>query len=223
MANHTNQLSKEMQQWLQDHAARPSTALTRLMQETMLLDDAEMMTSPEQVQFLAFLAKSINTKNAIEVGVYTGACTLAIAEVLPEDGTIIACDVTLEYVPVCSPAWEEADVEQKIDLRIAPAIDTLQSLLDEGKHGAFDFMYIDADKIHAKQYYELGLQLIRDGGIIAIDNMFYGGQVAEDTPEHPNARAMKELTPFLQQDKRVDYSLIPIGDGLALLRRIESS
>jgi predicted O-methyltransferase YrrM len=189
-----------------------------LCNETLLLEYGEMLTSPEQLQFLAFLAASINTKNAIEVGVFTGASALAIAEVLPIDGTLVACDLTDEYLASALDAWQEAGVEKKIDLRIAPALETLQALLDDGKANSFQFMYIDADKINSKNYYEFGLQLLSSGGIIAIDNMFYGGQVADESHDDENTVATRELAAVLLADERIDYSLIPIGDGLALAR-----
>lgn len=192
--------------------------MKELCETTLQLEDGEMLTSPEQLQFLAFLARSIGAKNAIEIGVYTGASTLAIAEVLPEEGSIVSCDVSMDYIGYCSPAWEQAGVEHKIDLRIAPALDSLQALLHEGKKNSFDFMYIDADKTNSKNYYSLGLQLLRPGGIIAIDNMFYGGQVADEANEDANTIATRELASFLLADDRVDYSLVPIGDGLALAR-----
>jgi caffeoyl-CoA O-methyltransferase len=189
-----------------------------LCNKTLTLEDGEMLTSPEQLQFLSFLALSIETKNAIEVGVFTGASTLAIAEVLPEDGTIVACDLTTDYLVHASPAWKEAGVEHKIDLKIGPAMESLQTLLDEGKSNMFDFMYIDADKMNSKNYYEFGLQLLHAGGIIAIDNMFYGGQVADDSFDDANTIATRKLAADLIEDQRVDYSLLPIGDGLAIAR-----
>ncbi len=205
-----------MQQWLIDHACSPSIAMQQLWKTTQQLEDSEMLTSPEQLHFLAFLASSIGAKTAIEIGVYTGASALAIAEVLPKDGTLVACDLTDEYLPFANPAWERAGVQHTIEMRIGPALETLQSLLDEGNANTFDFMYIDADKTNSKNYYELGLQLIRSGGIIAIDNMFYGGQVADETYSDENTLATRELAAFLLNDSRVTYSLIPIGDGLAI-------
>ena len=189
-----------------------------LCNKTLTLEDGEMLTSPEQLQFLSFLALSIETKNAIEVGVFTGASTLAIAEVLPEDGTIVACDLTTDYLVHASPTWKEAGIEHKIDLKIGHAMESLQTLLDEGKSNMFDFMYIDADKMNSKNYYEFGLQLLRVGGIIAIDNMFYGGQVADDSFDDANTIATRKLAADLIEDQRVDYSLLPIGDGLAIAR-----
>jgi len=218
VANHTGQLNEDMQQWLVDHACRPTSAMLHLFDVTATLEDSEMLTSPEQLQFLAFLCSSIQAKHAIEIGVFTGASALAIAEVLPEDGTLIACDVTDEYMKYAKPAWNEGGVANKIDMRLNPALDTLQSLLDEGMQNRFDFMYIDADKTNSQNYYELGLQLLRQGGIITIDNMFYGGQVVDPSIDDENTVATRTLATFLHQDQRVDYSLLPIGDGLAIMR-----
>ena len=187
-----------------------------LCKVTLQLEDGEMLTSPEQLQFLAFLASTIGAVHAIEVGVFTGASALAIAEVLPENGTLVACDSTDAYVQYSKPAWEAGKVAHKIDLRLGHALDTLHSLLEEGKAKSFDFMYIDADKTNSKNYYEFGLQLLRDGGIIAIDNMFYGGQVADDTKTDENTIATRELADLLANDSRITYSLVPIGDGLGI-------
>ena len=219
MASHTENVSKAMQQWLEHYSCRPSDELKELCKITLTLEDSGMLTSPEQLQFLGFLATSIGAKRAIEVGVFTGASALAIAEVLPADGVIVACDLTDEYLQYASPAWEAAGVTSKIDFRVGDALDTLQTLVDGGQSGTFDFMYIDADKINSQNYYELGLTLLRSGGIITIDNMFYGGQVADDSFDDENTVATRNLTTFLHQDDRIDFSLIPIGDGLALIRK----
>ena len=205
-----------MQKWLHAHACRPTDAMQKLCEETLKLEDCAMLTSPEQLQFLAFLATSIGATNALEVGVYTGASALAIAKVLPVNGTLVACDLTDEYLQYARPAWEADGVTNTIDMRVGPAIETLQTLLEDGKANTFDFMYIDADKVNSKKYYELGLQLLTTGGIIAIDNMFYGGQVADESFNDENTLATRELTKFLVADVRIDYSLVPIGDGLAI-------
>jgi predicted O-methyltransferase YrrM len=215
MANQTNQLNIKMQEWLQLHASNPSEAMVQLCKQTQSLEDAEMLTSLEQLQFLSFLATSINAKKAIEVGVYTGASALAVAEVLPTDGGLIACDSTDEYLPIAKPAWEQGGVAKKIEVKVGPALETLQTLLDEGYANTFDFMYIDADKTNSKNYFEFGIQLIRCGGMITIDNMFYGGYVADETQQDENTQATRDLAKHLIQDDRITYALIPIGDGLA--------
>ena len=220
MSSKTNQLSDAMSSWIHEHSLRTSSASISLFQETATLEDGLMITSPEQLQFLAFLATTINAKQTIEVGVFTGASALAVAEVLPNNGRVVACDLTDEYLPIATKAWDEAGVSKKIDMRIGPALNTLQELIDEGQTGSFDMMYIDADKVNSHNYFELGLKLMRSGGIIAIDNMFYGGQVADSAyDDDENTIATRALTDALHGDNRVDFTLIPIGDGLALMRK----
>lgn len=216
MSSKTNQLDDSMRTWIHTHTLRESEAMLSLREATLALEDAAMQTSPEQLQLLGVLAKSINATNAIEVGVYTGASALAIAEVLPSDGKLIACDLTDEYLPIATSAWEASGVTDKIDFKVGPAIDTLTNLLDDPRCGEFDFMYIDADKANSKNYYDLGLQLLRVGGIITIDNMFYGGQVADNSFDDESTVATRDLAAYLLADKRIDYSVVPIGDGLAI-------
>ena len=218
MSSQTNQLDEAMRSWMHTHGLRESAAMTSLREATATLEDSEMQTSPEQLQLLALLAKSIGTTNAIEIGVYTGASALAIAGVLPSDGVLIACDITDEYMSIATPAWDAGGVSDRIELRVGPAIDTLTSLLDDPGRGTFDFMYIDADKTNSKNYYELGLKLLRGGGIITIDNMFYSGQVADEAFDDESTVATRDLAAHLLADERIDYSLVPIGDGLAIAR-----
>ena len=220
MSSKTNQLSDAMSSWIHEHSLRTSSASISLFQETATLEDGLMITSPEQLQFLAFLATTINAKQTIEVGVFTGASALAVAEALPNNGRVVACDLTDEYLPIATKAWDEAGVSKKIDMRIGPALNTLQELIDAGQTGTFDMMYIDADKVNSHNYFELGLKLMRTGGSIAIDNMFYGAQVANSAyDDDENTTATRALTDALHGDNRVDFTLIPIGDGLALMRK----
>jgi predicted O-methyltransferase YrrM len=218
MSSKTNQLDDAMRSWMHTHALRESAAMTSLRASTATLEDSEMQTSPEQLQFLSLLAKSVGTTNAIEVGVYTGASALAIAESLGNNGTLIACDLTDEYLPIAVSAWEEGGVIDRIDMKVGPAIETLTTLLDDPRCGTFDFMYIDADKTNSQNYYELGLKLLRAGGIITIDNMFYGGQVADDSCDDESTVATRVLAALMLDDDRIDYSIVPIGDGLAIAR-----
>jgi len=203
---------------MRKYAVRTSRAMLDLHEVTSVLDDAEMQTSPEQLQFLSFLANSIGTKQAIEVGVYTGASALAIAEVLPKDGTLDALELSDENLETARQAWTAGGVLDRIKVRIGPAMQTLTSMLDEPLAGTDDFMYIDADKVNNKGYYELGLQLVRSGGIIAIDNMFYSGMVADPSCNDESTIAIRELAALMLTDNRIDYSLVPIGDGLAIAR-----
>ena len=218
MSSKTNPLDDALRTWMHTHALRESAAMTSLRASTATLEDSEMQTSPEQLQFLSLLAKSVGTINAIEVGVYTGASALAIAESLPSNGILVACDLTDEYLPIAVPAWEAGGVIDRIEFRVGPAIETLTSLLNDPRCGTFDFMYIDADKVNSKNYYEVGLQLLRAGGLITIDNMFYGGQVAKDSFTDESTTATRDLAAHLLADDRIDYSIVPIGDGLAISR-----
>ena len=177
-----------------------------------------MQTSPEQAQFLHFLARSIEATRAIEVGVYTGASALAIASALPGDGRLVACDISDEHLETARMAWQAAGVDARIESRIGPVLATHETLLQEPGAGEYDFMYIDADKENSLNYYEHGLKLLRPGGIITIDNMFRGGRVADPSCDDASTVATRELAQFLLKDERIDYSLVPIGDGLALAR-----
>jgi len=180
--------------------------------------EGEMQTSPEQTQFLFFLARSLNATRAIEVGVYTGASAMAIASALPHEGRLVACDISDEHLQTAMATWKAAGVDVRIESRIGPAVDTLTAMLDEPEAGHYDFMYVDADKENSLNYYELGLKLLRTGGIICIDNMFRGGDVTDASCIDESTVATRELARFLLSDERVDYSLVPIGDGLALMR-----
>ena len=189
-----------------------------LRERTASVPQARMQTGADQLQFLQLLVKSIGARRCIEVGVYTGASALAVALALPPDGTIVACDVSEEYTAVASEFWERAAVARKIDLRLAPAAQTLNGLLADGK-GGYDFAYIDADKSNYDTYYELVLQLLRPGGLIAIDNVLWGGEVANPAEIDPDTAALRQLNEKIGRDERVDASLLTIGDGLTVVRK----
>lgn len=178
-----------------------------------------MMTSPEQAQFITLLVELMGARRAIEVGVFTGYGTLAIAQALPKEGELIACDIAVDWPNVGKPFWEKAGVDHKIQLKIAPALETLQALIDSNQSNSFDFIYVDADKINYQHYYELSLQLLRQGGMIAFDNMLRVGDaiVAEQT--NPATKAIFALNNALQQDSRVNISLVPIAEGVMLVRK----
>ena len=189
-----------------------------LRERTASVPQARMQTGADQLQFLQLLVKSIGARRCIEVGVYTGASALAVALALPADGRIIACDVSEEYTAVAREFWKRADVTAKIDLRLAPAAQTLNELLAGGK-GEYDFAYIDADKSNYDTYYELVLQLLRPGGLIAIDNVLWGGAVADAAETDPDTVALRQLNEKIGGDERVDASLLTIGDGLTVVRK----
>ena len=219
MSARTIQVDDQLHDWLLEHSLRDTDAHRTLREHNLGLEDGGMQTSPEQSQFLSFLARSIDSKRAIEVGVYTGASAMAVAHALPHDGRLVACDISDEHLQTAMATWKAAGVDVRIESRIGPAVDTLTAMLDEPEAGHYDFMYVDADKENSLNYYELGLRLLRTGGIICIDNMFRGGDVTDASCNDDSTVATRELARFLLTDERVDYSLVPIGDGLALMHK----
>lgn len=175
-----------------------------------------MQISPEQGQFMRLLVQLIGAKKTLEVGVFTGYSSLSVALALLTDGKIIACDVSEEYTAIARLYWQEARVADKIDLRLAPALATLDNLLATGQAHTFDFAFIDADKVNYDGYYERALQLIRPGGLIAIDNVLWSGRVANPEIQNESTQAIRIFNQKLRDDERVTISLVPIGDGLTL-------
>ena len=216
MSNRTIAITESIYQYLCDHSLREDPILKDLRDHTYDMEEKAMQIAPEQGQFMQMLVKLIGAKNTIEVGVFTGYSSLAIALALPEDGRIVACDVNPQYTSVAEKFWVSAGVREKIDLRIGPAKDTLLGLINGGFTGTFDFAFIDADKINYDHYYELCLQLIRPGGLITVDNVLWGGAVSDDAINDVDTNAIRALNDKLHQDKRIDLSLVPVGDGLTL-------
>jgi caffeoyl-CoA O-methyltransferase len=191
--------------------------LRRLREETASHPRAIMQIAPEQGQFFQFLVALTGAKKALEVGVFTGYSSLAVALALPGDGHLTACDISEEYTSVARRYWAEAGVAEKIDLRIAPAAETLEKLLQEGGEATYDFAFIDADKTGYDRYYELCLKLVRKGGLIALDNMLYHGTVPGDADHGPDTAALRALNEKIGKDERVVASLLPIADGVTLV------
>ena len=208
-----------LHQYMLDVSLREPEILRRLRQETAVLPEAGMQLDPEQAQFLALLLKLIGAKRTIEVGVFTGYSSLITALTLPEDGQVVACDVSEEYTAVARRYWQEAGIAHKIQLNIAPAAETLNGLLANGEAGQFDLAFIDADKSNYDTYVELCLQLVRQGGLVIVDNVLWHGQVLDRDDQTPDTVAIRALNKKLHSDERVDLSLVPIGDGLTLLRK----
>jgi predicted O-methyltransferase YrrM len=198
---------------------RESDVARRLREKTATMPNAEMQISPDEAAFLSFLVTAIGAKRAIEVGTFTGYSALAIASALPADGRLVCCDVSAEWTNIGKPFWREAGVAEKIDLRLAPATDTIRSLVENRASGTFDFAFIDAEKHEYDAYYELVLQLIRPGGIIALDNMLRDGRVADPTNTERGTVAIRALNGKISGDKRVDASLLTIRDGVMLVRK----
>ena len=191
----------------------------RLRSETARLPNAGMQIGADLGALLGLLIRTLGARNAIEVGTFTGYSALAVAAALPEDGRLVACDVSDEWTSIGRRYWIEAGVSDRIDLRLAPAANTLQALLRERGEGSFDFMFIDADKTGYDAYYEAGLKLVRAGGIIALDNMIWGGRVADPAVNDADTVALRALNAKIAADRRVDACLATIGDGVMLARR----
>jgi predicted O-methyltransferase YrrM len=178
-----------------------------------------MQIAPEQGQFMAMLVRLLNAREILEIGTFTGYSALAMALVLPPDGRIVACDINDEWTAIGRRYWREAGVAERIDLRLAPALQTLNALLADGGQDRFDFAFIDADKTGYHAYYEACLKLVRPGGLIAVDNTLWDGRVADDSVQDADTCTIRAFNAALHDDVRVDVSLVPIGDGLTLARR----
>jgi predicted O-methyltransferase YrrM len=193
--------------------------LARLRDETATLEWARMQIAPEQGQFMAMLARMIGARHAIEVGVFTGYSSLSLARALPEDGGLIACDVNEGWTAIARRYWEEAGVSERIELRLAPATETLNALIGEGRSGTFDFAFIDADKANYDAYYEACLDLLRPGGLVVVDNVLWGGAVIDESDTSEDTAAIRALNAKMGRDRRVDMVMLPVGDGLSVARK----
>ena len=220
MANKTISLSNALLAYLVEHSVREPDILQRLRAETAKDSMSMMQIGPEQGQFMQLLVRLMGAKNCLEVGVFTGYSSLAVALVLPADGRIVACDVSEKWTAIARKYWAEAGVAGKIDLRIAPALSTLDELIESGKAGSFDFAFIDADKTHYLSYYERALTLVRSGGLIAVDNTLWGGQVIDQKSKSADTQAIRQFNDRLRTDLRVHLSLLPIGDGVTLALKL---
>jgi predicted O-methyltransferase YrrM len=219
MSNRSIGLDGPLYEYLLAASLREHPVLAKLRAETAAHPKVNMQISPEQGQFMALLVKLIGATRCIEVGVFTGYSSLAIALALPPTGKLFACDISEEYTAVARRYWDEAGVAGRIDLRIAPALETLEALLDHGGAGSFDFGFIDADKGAYGEYYEQLLALLRPGGLVAVDNTLWDGAVADEADRAPDTVAIREFNARLRDDPRIDLSLVPIGDGLSLARK----
>ena len=218
MTLRTIAVDDQLFQYLIDHSLREHPAQAALREATRKHPHAGMQISPDQGQFMALLVKLIGARRAIEIGTFTGYSALTVALALPEDGRLLACDVSDEYTRTGKPFWQQAGVAQKIDLVLGPALQTLDARLAEGAAGQYDFAFIDADKTGYDAYYERCLKLLRRGGLIAIDNVLWNGSVARPATDADTA-ALQALNDKLHRDERIDVSMLPIGDGVTLARK----
>lgn len=218
MTNRTLNLDDNLYRYLLETSVREHRVLAELRAANVMHPRASMQIAPEQGQFMALLVRLIGARRTIEVGVFTGYSALSVALALPEEGKVVACDISPEYTNVALGYWQKAGVAHKIDLRIAPAQETLDTLIAQGEAGTFDFAFIDADKTAYDVYYERCLTLIRPGGLIAVDNVLWNGQVAHPAADDDTA-ALQAFNRKLLGDERIDLSMVPIGDGLTLARK----
>ena len=209
-------LDENIYEYILNNSLRDLPILKKLRDETRKMPDGRMQISSDQGQFMGFLVKLTNTKKIIEVGTFTGYSSLVMALALPENGQILSCDISEEYAAVARRFWQEAGVSNKIQLLLGLAEETLVELIQNGEAGTFDMAFIDADKVNYKIYYENCLDLLRPGGLILIDNVLWSGKTANPDETDDDTVAIRELNLFVHNDKRVDLSLLPVGDGLTL-------
>ena len=219
MSNRTIDLTDTLYDYLLSVSLRETDLQRRLREETSTLSMARMQISPEQGQFMALIARLVGARRCLEVGVFTGYSSLAVALALPQDARIVACDVSEEWTSVARRYWAAAGVADRIDLRLAPAIDTLDALIEAGGAGTYDLAFIDADKPAYLAYYERVLVLLRPGGLVMTDNTLWSGRVADPEVGDADTVALRHYNEYLHRDSRVDLSLVPIGDGLTLARK----
>ena len=213
------EITEELQNYIFDVSLRESKILQKLRTEIFAPKSDMMQNSPDITQFICLLAKLIKARKIIEVGVYKGYTTLALAEILPKDGKIIACDINKQWTDLAKNYWSLAEVENKIELKLAPAEETLNSLILAGLINSFDLIYIDADKPSYITYYELSLQLLRKDGLIVVDNTLWYGNVINHDITDRDTQAIREFNIKIKEDFRVNISLLPIRDGITLLQK----
>ena len=220
MSNRTIRMNDALDAYLGRVSLRETDVQQRLREETAVLEYAGMQISPVQGQLMRMLAGLVGARRAIEVGVFTGYSALSVALALPEDGELVACDVNEEWTAIARRYWSEAGVDSKIRLEIAPAVETLDNLIREGRSGEFDIAFIDADKTSYDLYYERCLELLRPGGLVLVDNVLWSGKVADETDRSEDTVALRAFNAKLRDDSRVELCMLPVGDGLTIARKL---
>jgi predicted O-methyltransferase YrrM len=219
MTNRTLNLDDNLYQYLLDVSLRETPLLKRLRDETAQLTNAHWQIAPEQGQFMALLVQLTGAKRILEIGTFSGYSALCMAAAMPADGQLICCDLPGDYNAIARRYWYEAGLLERIELRLAPALETLNALERSGQGESFDLIFIDADKANYPVYLEHALVLARQGGLILFDNVLWSGRVLEQNPDSADTRAIQALNRTLKRDRRVDLSLLPLGDGLTLCRK----
>jgi predicted O-methyltransferase YrrM len=218
MSSRTIELNDQLYSYLLASSLRESESQAELRKLTQSHQFANMQIAPEQGQFMAMLVKLTGARRILEIGTFTGYSALSMALALPEDGSITCCDISEEWTGIARRFWREAGIESRIDLRIAPALDTLDDLLAGSGEDSYDMAFIDADKANYAHYYERCLRLVRPNGLIMFDNTLWGGSVIDATITDDDTVALRELNSSLHTDRRIDLSMLPLGDGLTLAR-----
>ncbi|WP_439861479.1 O-methyltransferase [Pseudomonas sp. MBLB4136] len=219
MTNRTLNLDDALYRYLLEVSLRETPLLKRLREETAQLENARWQIAPEQGQFMALLVKLTGARRVIEIGTFTGYSAICMAEAMPEDGRLICCDISGDYNAMARRYWDEAGLAGRIELRLAPALETLAAMAGEEQDGQFDLIFIDADKANYPAYFEHALRLLRPGGLVLFDNTLWSGRVLEAAPDSADTRAIQALNLALRDDARIDLSLLPLGDGLTLCRK----
>lgn len=220
MSSQSIGLSSELAQYVQDHSVKMPELLKQLREETIAtFEAAPMLISPEQGQLFTLLLKLIKAKRVLEIGTFTGYSSSVMAMALPADGSVTCCDTSYDWTRLAIKYWQLLQIEHKISLRIAPAMETLDQLLHEPDFVPFDFIFIDADKRNHINYYERSLQLVRPGGLIAIDNVLWKGKVIDEDDQQDNTNDIRKLNEHVFNDDRVEMCMLPVGDGLTLVMK----
>jgi len=219
MSNRTIALDDALYDYLTSVSLREPDVLRRLREETAAMPQHSMQISPEQGQFMGLLVELTGAKKCLEIGTFTGYSALSVCRKLPGDGVLVACDVSEDFTNRAKPYWQEAGVADRIDLRIGPAMDTLDGLIAGGEKGSFDFAFIDADKVNYLGYFQRALDLCRQGGLICVDNVLWSGAVADPSRNDEDTQAIRTFNQALSRDARITLSMLPIGDGLTLARK----
>jgi len=219
MANESLGLPPALQAYLARFGYREPAVLARLRERTARIPEHEMQVAPEEGALLALLVGLMGARRCLEIGTFTGYSSTAIALGMPPGGRLVCCDVSEEWTSIAREAWAEAGVADRVELRLGPALETLDQLLAEGAEATFDFAFIDANKDQYPEYYERTIELLRPGGLVAVDNVFRGGEVADPSADDASIRGTRVLNARIAADERVTFAMVPIADGVTLARK----